>query len=147
MPPPTYHNLFSGKDSWRLVLMLMICILISLSGWLRIKSTLSSYAYLIEIGLSPHPLFLILWGSVVGLLFLAAILFLLLNRKWALTYLRWSAALYLALLLTENLFFSSAGNRSNITSQVIPAILGIGLWLLSRPSRLKETHHAHRRVS
>lgn len=144
MLPSVHQNHFFLKGNWRFVLILMICILISLSGWLRIKSTLLSYRYLIEIGLYPHPLYLILWGSVVGLLFLAAILFLLLNKKWALTYLRWSAALYLALLLIENIFLPSASSRGSTTSLVIPAILGIGLLFLSWPSRLKGRHHAHR---
>jgi len=121
----------------------MICILISLTGWLRITSVLSSYDYLKEIGFNPHPACLILLGAVVCLLFLAAILFLLLHKTWAFSFMRWSCAVYLTLLFIENKFLSSAASSYvRSASLALPTLLGIGLLLLSWPSRPKGSHHA-----
>ena len=138
----THKSHFSLRGDWRLVPILMICILISLSGWLRMTSTLSSYSYLIEIGLYPHPVYLIVMGAVIGLLFLTVILFLWLHKIWALTYVRWGCAGYLALLFIENRFLSStAGRYGNAASLALPTMLGMGLLLLSWPSRGKGSHY------
>ena len=139
----THQNAYSIRSDRRLVLIFMVCILISLTGWLRILDTLSSYNYLQEIGLEPQPVYLILSGILIGLLFFASILFLLLHKKWALTYMRWSCAVYLILILIENKFLSSAaGSQGNTASVAVPTLLGISLLFLSWPSRPKGSHYA-----
>jgi len=143
MPYSTRQNVYSLRGNWRLVLIFMICILISLTGWLRILSTLSPYYYLQEIGIDPQPIYLILSGVLIGVLFFASILFLLLRKKWAMTYMRWSCAVYLILIFIENKVLSkAAGSQGNIASFALPTLIGISLFFLSWPSRAKGSHHA-----
>ena len=47
----------------------------ALVGWLRFQGSLSYWYYLLELGLRPHPLYLLISGGLIGLGYSLAFLF------------------------------------------------------------------------
>jgi len=138
---PPKENL--PRQGLPLILVLMVCILISLFGWLRILNTINAYQYLQEIGLTPSPIYLIISGAVIGKLFLLVIIFLLLRKRWSVSLLRWSGAAFLILTFIENMFLANSASRGSIGgSLLMPTLLGAVILFYIWPPGQKRNHNA-----
>jgi hypothetical protein len=96
----------------RKTIILMLCLGISLFGWLRFSGAMSIYSLLLELGIRPHPIYYLLSGLIIGLSFLVAFFSSTLNRKWACAYVRICSAMTSIHLLYEIFFIRG---RVNIT--------------------------------
>jgi hypothetical protein len=120
----------TGLYGWRRALVLLILLSISLLGWLRMVEAIHLYSYLLDIGLSIHPIYLILSGGLIGLLFLVASIFIILRRNHSIVLARISALVWGGLYLFENLILSQSVNFFNLLITIILILL---IFLLTIP--------------
>jgi hypothetical protein len=115
---------------WRRTFMLLILVAISLLGWLRMVESIYLYSYLLEIGLSIHPIYLILSGGLIGLLFLVSAIFIILRINHSIVLARIIALVWGGLYLFENLILSQSINF--FTLLITTIIIGL-IFLLTIP--------------
>lgn len=94
------------KRNWRNTLTLFFLLGISIVGWLRMAETLKLYDYLLELGLNPPPLYLIISGGVIGAFFLTASIAQLLQVAWSLIFTRLCAVSLGVFLIIEKVYLS-----------------------------------------
>src|SRR5664279_2146441 len=69
--------------SFLLIVLVFGLLFLSLTGWLRLYLSIQDWQLLVSLGLFPGPLYLAVYGVVVGLFGAAAALSLWLRRLWA----------------------------------------------------------------
>jgi uncharacterized membrane protein len=114
--------------------LLVMCLGISLFGWLRLTGALSIYTLLLELGIKPHPLYYLLSGLAIGLSFLVAFLGSALNRGWAGVYVRICSAMLAVHLLTEIFFIRG---RVNIIQVILALAASSSLFILTSRNHQK----------
>ena len=85
-------------------ILLIVCLGISLFGWLRLSGAASIDTLLLELGIRPHPIYYLLSGLVIGLSFLVAFFVSALNHNWAGIYVRICSSMLTLHLLIEIFF-------------------------------------------
>jgi hypothetical protein len=119
---------------WRRAMALLILLAISLLGWLRMAEAIRLYPYLYEIGLSIHPIYLVLSGVLIGLLFLLTVIFIISREKCSMVLARISIVVWGGLYLFENFILSQSANFFNLL--IIMSVIGL-IFLLTIPVKVK----------
>jgi hypothetical protein len=122
-------------QKWRRNLLLTLLVTISIFGWLRVSESIKAYDYLIRLGLNPHPLYFIISGSLIGLLFIIAFAAQIIRPTWSSRFIHLCAFFLGLLFIIEEVFISI--NKAGIFSIVIKGSLVAVLFLL--PEKLKES--------
>jgi hypothetical protein len=113
------------NDKLRHIILALLLSCISVFGWLRLSGVMQLYGYLIQLGITPHPLYYVLSGLMTGLLFLTAIFVWVLKVSWGGKFILISAILFGSLLMLETLITDI--NRPDwgkiLAGVLIPAIV------------------------
>lgn len=86
---------------WAAALLLSIYALI---GWLRFQQTLRYWYYFLEINLWPHPFYLAISGSLIGIGYSLGALFHLMRLNFTASYLRYLGLLFLLWIWIDRIF-------------------------------------------
>jgi hypothetical protein len=78
-----HMDLRSKKVRFKYWLTACLLAVYALVGWLRLQGALSYWYYLLELGLRPHPLYLLISGGLIGLGYSLAFLLHLLRHRGA----------------------------------------------------------------
>ena len=124
-------------QKWRQILLLFLLAALSIFGWLRLAETIKVYTYLNQLGLNPHPLYFIISGALIGILFLIAWITRLTKSSCSTKFIHLSIIILGIQFFAENMVLSI--NKSSIFSLVIEFMVIIIIYLLpEKPSeRLK----------
>jgi hypothetical protein len=125
---------YSRIQKWRRTLLLIVLAAITIFGWLRAAESIKAYNYLIQLGLNPHPLYFIISGSFIGLLFLIAFAARIIKLAWSRRFIHFCAIFLGLLFIIEEVFISI--NKAGMLSIVVKLLLVAALFLL--PEKLKE---------
>ncbi len=97
-----------------LIVLVLGLLFFSLTGWMRLYLSIQDWQLLASLGLFPGPLYLAVYGAIVGLCGAAAALSLWLRRPWAPRAVRIGALAVAAWYWLDRLFFTqSASSRTN----------------------------------
>ncbi len=130
------HTFFNSRiHKWQQTLLLIILAVISIFGWLRVSESVKAYNYLIQLGLNPYPLYFVISGGLIGLLFLIAFSARITKLAWSRRFIHFCAIFLGLLFIIEEVFISI--NKAGIFSIVIKGSLVAVLFLL--PEKLKES--------
>jgi hypothetical protein len=125
---------YSRIQKWRRTLLLIVLAAITFFGWLRAAEAIKGFDYLIQLGLNPHPLYYVISGSLIGLLFLIAFAARIIKLAWSRRFIHFCAIFLGLLFIIEEVFISI--NKAGILSIVVKLLLVAALFLL--PEKLKE---------
>jgi uncharacterized membrane protein len=126
---------YSHIQKWRRTLLLILLAAISIFSGLRAAESIKAYNYLIQLGLNPHPLYFVISGGLIGLLFLIAFSARITKLAWSRRFIHFCAIFLGLLFIIEEVFISI--NKAGIFSIVIKLSLVAVLFLL--PEKLKES--------
>jgi len=117
---------------WRRITLFILLAIVSIVGWLRMAEAIKVYDYLIQLGLNPHPLYFIISGGLIGILFLIAIIARLIKTAWSTKFIRLCSIVLGIQLLIENAVLSI--NQPGVLSITIEFMVIIAIYLLSEKS-------------
>ena len=108
---PTFPESFSSSriHKWRRIALFTSLAIGSILGWLRMAETIKAYDYLIQLGLNPHPLYFVISGGLIGMLFLIAFITLINRSIWSTRFIQFCSIFTGIIFLVENVFFSING--------------------------------------
>ena len=131
---PIFLDSFSNSRFLKLPQLILFILLatVSVFGWLRMAETISVYNYLIQLGLNPHPLYFVVSGGLIGMLFLIAFITQITRSAWSRRFIHLCAAMLAAVFLIETIVLSI--NKTGVFSLIIEFILIIAIYLLSEKS-------------
>lgn len=109
-------------------ILLILCLGISLFGWLRLSGAASIYSLLLELGIRPHPIYYLLSGLAIGLSFLVAFFASALNRNWAGIYVRICSSLLTLHLLIEIFFIR---HRVSVMQVMLTVAASVSIFILT----------------
>ena len=113
---------------WQQVILLFLLAAVSLFGWLRVVTTLEVYAYLLQIGLIPPPLYFIISGGLIGIFFLFAFITRITKRVWSTGFIHFCVFFLGSVFFIEHAFLSI--NRTGIFSIIMELLIIIVIYLL-----------------
>ena len=119
---------------WRRTFLLILLAAISIFGWLRASESIKAYNYLLQLGLKPHPLYFVISGGLIGLLFLIAFVTLIAKLIWSNQLIHLSTLFLGLILFIEDAFVRI--NKLSLFSVIIKLVLVSVLFLL--PEKPKE---------
>ena len=131
---PIFLDSFSNSRFLKLrrLILLFLLATVSVFGWLRMAETIKVYNYLIQLGLNPYPLYFVISGGLIGILFLIAFITLISKSAWSTRFIQFCSIFIGILFLVANAVFSI--NKTEIFSMVIEFILIIAIYLLPEKS-------------
>ena len=135
--PESFFNFNIHK--WRWVTLLFLLAAVSLFGWLRVVATIKIYTYLIQLGLMPHPLYFLISGSLMGLIFLIAFITQITKSVWSTQFIHFCVFFLGLLFFIEYAFLRI--NRTGIFSVIMKLLLIIAIYLL--PEKSTESLKTH----
>lgn len=125
-----------GWKRWLLFLMLLPYTLL---GWLRMGVALRQWHYLVKLGVWPRPLYFVLSGGLIGLVFTIACLVLLIRKPFEIIAVRAAGWLFLAWFWVDRIWL---GTRESFYTQLAVAILitvfTLGWLLILAPRSVKK---------
>ena len=119
---------------WRRTFLLILLAAISIFGWLRVSESIKAYNYLLQLGLKPHPIYFVISGGLIGLLFLIAFVALIAKLVWSNQLIHLSTLFLGLILFIEDAFVRI--NKLSLFSVIIKLVLVSVLFLL--PEKPKE---------
>jgi hypothetical protein len=119
-------------QKWRRITLFFLLAAVSIFGWLRLVETIKVYLYLIQLGLNPHPLYFLISGGLIGILFFIAWLTLLLKSSWSTKFIHLCIIFLGVLFLMESMVLSI--NQSGVFSIGMELFLVIVIYLLPEKS-------------
>lgn len=122
------------RAGWHKTIVLIMCLGISLFGWLRLSGVLSIYTLLRELDFNPHPIYYLFSGLAIGLAFLLAFIGSALNQKWVGMYMRICSVVLAFHLLIEMLFIRG---RASVIQVILTVFVPISLFILTYRSQQK----------
>ena len=122
------------QPGWRFLFTLVLLLLLSLTGWLRMVGAIRLYSFLLSIDMTISPLYLVLSGGVSGLLFLIAAILVIFRSTWTMTAVRCVAILWGLQYILENMLLSQSVNPLRM---LIMVVVVSGLFLLTIPKKNK----------
>jgi len=99
----------SRAHQWRRRVLSLSLVLGSIFGWLRMVEAFKGYDYLIQLGLNPHPLYFVISGGLIGMLFLFAFITLIKKTTWSTIFIQFCGIFLGILFAVENVFLSKHG--------------------------------------
>jgi len=131
--PIFLESFFNSRiQKWRRIILFLLLAAVSIFGWLRMAETIKVYYYLIQLGINPYPLYFIISGGLIGIIFLIAWITRLTKPFWSTKFIHLCIIFLGILFLIENMVLSI--NPSGIFSMVIEFILIIAIYLLPEKS-------------
>jgi hypothetical protein len=119
---------YSRIQKWRRTLLLIVLAAISIFAWLRVSESIKAFDYLLQLRLNPHPLYFVISGSLIGLLFLIAFAAHITKLAWSNRFTN-LCTLFLGLIfIIEDAFLSI--NKLSLFSVIIKIVLVSVLFLL-----------------
>jgi hypothetical protein len=134
IPMPIFLESFSNSriQKWRRITLFFLLTFVSIFGWMRMAEAIKVYTYLIQLGLNPHPLYFVISGGLIGILFIIALITLISKSTWSTRLIRFCSVFIGILFLIENAVFSI--NKVEILSMVMGLIFIILIYLLPEKS-------------
>ena len=122
------------QPGWRFLFTLVLLLLLSLTGWLRMVGAIRLYSFLLSIDMTISPLYLVLSGGVSGLLFLIAAILVIFRSTWTMTAVHCVAILWGLQYILEYMLLSQSVNPLRM---LIMVVVVSGLFLLTIPKKNK----------
>ncbi len=119
---------------WHKTILLIMCLGISLFGWLRFSGAVSIYTLLLEMDLRPHPIYFLLSGLAIGISFFVAFFVSALKYEWNSVYVRICSAMLAVHLLTEIFFIRQ---RVNIIQVILTLVASSSLFIFTSRNHQK----------
>ena len=137
IPMPNFLDSFSNSRFLKLRRLILFILLaaVSVFGWLRLAETIKVYNHLIQLELNPHPLYFVISGGLIGILFLIAFITQITRFAWSRRFIYFCVAMLAIVFLIETIVLSI--NMAGVFSMVIELILIMVIYLL--PEKPSET--------
>jgi len=101
-------------------------LMFSLFGWLRLQQSVSSWVFLIQLGIHPGPLYLALSGTLWGMLGLTSAVSLWYCLPWSFIFSEGTAVMFVASYWLDRLALSHpAAGQSNLLFAIGLTIIGL----------------------
>ena len=119
--------------------------LYALIDWLRLQQTLLYWYYFLELGLWPHPIYLALSGSAIGISYSLALIFHLARFKYTARYIRFLGILLIVWIWIDRIWIGIRDSFTSllpITIIITGCTIGLDL-LLVRKTEYKKKSKQH----
>jgi hypothetical protein len=120
--------IYSRIRKWRRFLLFLLLASVSLFGWMRLTESIKVYTILIQLGINPHPLYFVISGGLIGILFIIAWITRLTKPSWSIKYIRVCIIFLGILFIIEHMILSK--NQSGVFSTAIELLVIVVIFLL-----------------